>query len=938
MLRVFIGMFFIFLFGSLKSQTVEIRDRIELNGKWLYSLQTDRETGVKPYDQSRFSKSLILPGTLDENKIGNINTDSSDLHLFRELEYTGPAYFQREVTITQNWKGKNILLIMERTRVTKVWVDTMFMGFSNRIFSKQEYDLTDALSPGIHTITIEVNNDPSLVPLNGSHGRTEDTQTNWNGILGEFYLESSSKTHIDKTKIIADIRMREIKVRATILADKAYPDANLLVAAETFNTIHLQKVGPKSIHCSLNPGINTIELNYPLGKDAILWSEYAPGLYKLNYLLTADETVIDSKTDYFGLREFKVHDTQFTINGTTTFLRGKHDAAVFPLTAYSPMDTASWIKIFRIAQSYGINCYRFHTWCPPEAAFLAADICGIYLQPELPNWWDFHVNDSLQIDFNKKEGKAIFDDYGNHPSFVMFALGNEIYQERDSLKALVDYFRSYDDSIRLIAQGSNNFGGNPSQAVGDDFWVTFRTANEKEDCSTDVRTSISFVDAKEGGLLNTLYPSTAYNFTDAIKHSTVPVVGHEIGQYQVYPDFSELTKYTGILKPINLELYKRRLYAKGLGGMESDFQKASGALSVLCYRADIETALRTPGFGGFHLLDLQDYPGQGTALVGLLDAFMETKGLVTPLEFSKWNSKIVVLLEMDKYVWTNKEQFAAKIQVANYDIQRLENKNIIWEIVDEDSHNVYGKGKVHGIDIENGGISDITSVKVRLSAIDKATKLKVIIKIEGTPYCNEYPVWVFPAIDKMEVPVNILVVNKLSSELVTRLINGASVLLFPDGDEYLKNTTPCQFIPEFWNYKMFTGFAEKNGKGFSPGTMGILTNPTHPVFKSFPTEFYTNWQWWPIVKYARPLILDNFDMNVKPIVRVIDNINRNHSLALMLEYKIGNGKLLICNSNLLSHQEFPEVKALYSSMIEYMNSPQFQPQYSIDASKLKLFY
>ena len=97
-----------------------------------------------------------------------------------------------------------------------------------------------------------------------------------------------------------------------------------------------------------------------------------------------------------------------------------------------------------------------------------------------------------------------------------------------------------------------------------------------------------------------------------------------------------------------------------------DFFKASGALAVVCYREDIEAALRTPEFGGFQLLDIQDFPGQGTALVGILNVFMENKGMIEPEQWRGFCSETVPLFRMEKYVWTNDETLTGKVQIAHY--------------------------------------------------------------------------------------------------------------------------------------------------------------------------------------------------------------------------------------------------------------------------------
>jgi hypothetical protein len=593
------------------------------------------------------------------------------------------------------------------------------------------------------------------------------------------------------------------------------------------------------------------------------------------------------------------------------------------------------LKSFRIAKSYGLNHVRFHSWCPPEAAFKAADQLGLYLQPELPIWWGFKAEDSSQVAFMMKEGRAILDRYGNSPSFVMFALGNEIYQDRAVLKSMVDAFRAR-DTRHLYAQGSNNRGGNPSFAEGDDYWTTFRTAPEKADGSSDVRSSISFLDSKGGGLINSMYPSISRTYTEAIVASPVPVIGHEIGEYQIYPNYKqELPKYQGVLKPWNLELFRNRLAEKGMGNQAEDFFKASGALSLLCYREDIETAIRTPGFGGFQMLDLMDYPGQGTALVGILDAFMESKGLIQPEEFRRFCGETVIQLLMFKHCWKNYERIRADVQIVNYGSQDLKKPNILISLKGKDLNY---SGKIQVWKAPQGGITSAGQIEFDLSQAKTAQKALITLSIEDTPISAEYPIWVYPTTQQYAMPKGTRITGHLDSSVIAMLKNGGNVLFFPDSSQILDRSVPGQFIPEFWNYGMFTSLAKQSGGRLSPGTMGLLMDPEHTLFADFPTESHSNWQWWVIVQNSRPMILDRLTPKYRPLVQVIDNINRNHKLGLIFEFQVENGKLLICTAPLLSLLTYPEASQLYASLLKYLASEWFRPRWDISVEELQALF
>jgi len=880
--------------------------------------------------------SVMLPGTLDENFKGKLNMKREEtMRLSRELMYSGLAWYQKEVNIPENWKGKNVRLIMERTKPSQVWVDTIPAGKCNDILTSQVYDLSDKLTPGKHLLTVLVDNSERAVPggVQGSHAWTEHTQSNWNGIVGKLCLEVSNSSHIESVQVYPDVEQKIITVKLKIFcSDELNEKTSITLKAEGWNTKKKIKVPQKSFPVTFKSGENELELVYKMGSKPLLWSEFDPALYKLTVSLKG-ETEIDNMILDFGMRKFSTQGTQFTINGVKTFLRGKHDACVFPLTGYPPMEIEGWRRVFRIAKSYGINFYRFHSWTPPLAAFEAADIEGIYLQPELPFWGGFSKERNLDLNaFLLKEGENILSKYGNHPSFVMFALGNELSGDQEVMNDFLTHFKAIDNR-HLMAYGSNNYLGTRGQAEGEDYYAGCRVGADTDTTySTHIRGSFSFADANDGGYINGRYPSTILNFSGAISKCTVPAVGTETGQFQIYPNYDEIEKYTGVMKPWNLEVFRERLDQNGLGSQAKSFFRASGSLSIICYKADIEMAIRTPGFGGFHLLDLQDFPGQGSALVGILDAFMDSKGLITPQEFSEFCNRVVPLLLMEKYTWMNNEKFSAKIQVANYSESEIKAQPVTWELKRLNDE-IIDKGSFKS-DLKQGELTDVASLNADLSKIKKAERLTLTLALEGTEYRNSYPVWVYPADVNTSIPEGVIISGKLDKATLAKLSEGGSVLLFPDFNDIKDLSVGGLFTPDYWNWRMFKGISESMNKPLSPGTMSILTDPIQPLLNDFPTEFYTNWQWWPIVKNSRPFILDNTPQGYLPLVQVVDNVERNHKLGLIFELTVGKGKLLVCMSDLKSIQDKPEGRQLYSSMLQYMKSDKFNPPLSITENDL----
>ncbi|WEK38421.1 MAG: hypothetical protein P0Y53_13020 [Candidatus Pseudobacter hemicellulosilyticus] len=863
---------------------------------------------------------LQLPGTVDESRLAPRTTDTlNTTQLTRLFPFTGKIKYRKDITIPASMAGRSWQLVMERSKPSIVWLDGDSIGSSGLILSPQYYEL-GKLAAGTHQLTIEVDNSPGSVPrgIHGSHAWTDATQTNWNGIIGRFGLEAHDGVLISHAQLYPLAAADTMQAVLTIRSDRSGP-ASISITGHTWNTDKKISLPPQIIHMMLREGEHTYRTVIALGRETVRWSEFAPALYRIQFALQAAPATDTYSLD-IGLRDFAVKGTQFTINNLTTFLRGKHDACVWPLTGYPAMDKESWIKQFRIAKRYGINHYRFHSWTPPQAAFAAANEEGIYLQAELPYWGVMDKDSTVLNEFLLREGRQLLDSYGNNPSFVMMALGNELGGDQQGfMRSILDQFRAQDPR-HLYAYGSNNWLGTGGQQAGEDFFVTCRVGGQvgTADYSTHARASFSFADAKAGGILNGDYPSTQHNFSEAVARCSVPVISHENGQFQVYPDYKEISKYTGVLVPYNLKIFRKRLEANGLQDQALDFHRATARFAASCYKADIEMCLRTPGFGGFQLLDLQDYPGQGSAYVGLLDAFMDSKGAISPQTFHGFCADIVPLALLPKYCFSSEDTLRAAIHIANYSNRTFRNILLEWHIRKQDGQ-LLAKGALPVI-AERGGLSDIGDIAVPLSVISSATALTLELTMDGQH--NTYPLWVYPA--KAVKVAGILETDSLALAL-RWLKQGKKVLYTPRHDSIRQQSVGGLFTPDYWNYAMFKSISEYLGREVSPGTLSILTNPAHPLFRHFPTEMQSNWQWWAISKHSRPFILDSTAHQYKPLVQVIDNIERNHKLGLLFEWQVGKGKLMVSMCDLKAVSGYPEGRAFRQAILQYMGSAAFAP-------------
>ena len=891
---------------------------LSLAGEWNVTLGDAKEV-----------KHAMLPGTIDTNHLGFAPSDTTETtHLTRLYAYKGKATYSRTIEIPKQWKKAAVELFLERAKPTWVYVDGNLVDSCNFISTPQRYILPK-LKTGKHQLDIVVDNSrgvPEQV-YGSSHAYTEDTQTNWNGIIGE-------------------ISLKQVELKA----------------------------GQK-----LKSGMVQSESRQYTGKVLPCF------------------------------RDFRIEGAHFYADGHPVFLRGKHDAAVWPLTGHVDMTVEGWMKYLGICSAYGINHVRFHSWCPPEAAFVAADSLGIYLQPELPFWGSFDDKDEKLMTFLHQEGENILREYGHHPSFRMMALGNELWGSIDKMKEFVDDFREIAPD-KYYTFGSNYYLGYQGVKEGMDYFTTCRIGGEGwGKYNTHTRGSFSFADAYDGGIINHFRPNTTMNFDEACdkwaspqpwqrqdveqtsykRAAGIPIISHETGQFQTYPDFREIKKYTGVLYPYNFEIFRRRLAAAGMLSQADDFHKASGLWSVKLYKADIEMDLRTKNMAGFQLLDIQDYPGQGSAFVGILDAFMESKGITTANEWHQWCSSVVPLLVTDRFCYDENEMMNAKVQIANYGGESLKGKKLVWKLdyaLDENFGDDAAPNAGANIDrfnqpsplaqgeipitTDEEGLIDIGEIHHKMKVMAdgfndgngtcldvKIPSRKVILTLDidygrydARRHRNTYDLWIYTTEKNLDIyKEGVVITSDLTDEVAKKLEKGAKVLWMPttsknfvasaDTLSQASNATPYTvgglFQTDYWNYRMFKTICENNKKTVSPGTLGILTNPKHPIFCDFPTEMHTNWQWFPVIKESHPLVLDNFAKGVKPIVQVIDNIERNHKLGLVMEWKVGAGKLLVCMSDLEKASEYPEGRAFYESVLSYMRSPEFAPQSEITIAGLR---
>ncbi len=924
-------------------------ERIDLSGEWTFKTDPlDKGVEEQWFDAS-FAGQVALPGSMASNGKGediDVNThwtggivdkgwfNDEKYAPYREpgnikipfwlqpvKKYYGAAWYQKQVNVPKSWTGKKILLNLERCHwETQVWLNGAEVGMQNSLSTPNVFDLTSFAEPGENSLVIRIDNrikdiDPGI----NAHSVSDHTQTNWNGMVGHLYLEARPMIFIKKMALYPDVENRSVKVKLLIENGGEAQQAKVKLKARGKEPLNRHNASSSNETLDLKGGTREYLMDYPMNEEANLWDEFAPNLYTMQAELntSAGKDVIISQ---FGMRDFSVEGTQFRVNGRPIFLRGTLECAIFPKTGYPATEKAEWARIYQVIKSHGLNHVRFHSWCPPEAAFEAADEAGVYLQVESASWAT--IGDGAPIDsFIYRETQRIIDAYANHPSFCMMAYGNEP-GGGNQVKYLTDYIHHFskDDKRHLFTGGAgwpvmeaNRFHNIPQprlQGWGEGL----------------------------NSLINSQPPRTDFNWSERIRDLNKPVVSHEIGQWCVYPNLKETSKYTGVLKAKNFEIFEASLRENGMAHLADSFLLASGKLQALCYKHDIEAALRTPGFAGFQLLDLHDFPGQGTALVGVLDAFWEEKGYITPDEFSKFSNTTVPLAALAQMIFEEGETLAAEAQVAHFGPSGLTGVKARWRLSGADGE-VVESGELPSVDIPTGGLTSLGKVVYEFKNIEHPQMLKFSIQVDD--FENDWEVWVYPKKESLGSHSDILITRELNDSALSTLASGGKVLLTPPRGSLVAKAggdIAVGFSSIFWN-TAWTG-------NQPPHTLGVLVNPGHPVFHYFPTQYHSNWQWWDAMTHSNAIVLSEVDDQIEPLVRVVDDWFTNRPLALLFEVRVGKGKLMVSGIDFLNDLENRPAlvrqrladgaagKQLMHSVLKYMETPAFNPEIEVEAEKI----
>lgn len=880
-----------------------LEDRINLPGSMPEKWKGDPVTAATQWTGSLYDSSYYYNPYMEKyRKEGNIKFP---FFLTPDRHYVGVAWYQKEVHIPADWKGERIVLFLERPHIeTTVWVNGRKVGMQNSLCVPHEYDVTGYVRPGKCKISIRVDNRIKEINVGpDSHSITDQTQGNWNGIVGRLCLQTTPCTYLDDIQVYPEPERKLARVKLMI---KGSGNVRIKLSAHSFNTDKVHIVPTVGQEIKVKNGSTETEIALPMGEEVQLWDEFNPALYKLTAEITTGKQT-ETKEVQFGMRSFEIKGKWLYVNGRKTMLRGTVENCDFPLTGYAPMDVESWERVFRICRNYGLNHMRFHSFCPPEAAFIAADLVGFYLQPEGPSWPNHGPKLGLGQPIDKylmDETIALTQKYGNYASYCMLACGNEPSGRWvDWVTQFVDYWEKNDP--RRVYTGASVGNG----------W------------QWQPRSQYHVKAGARGLTWSKQQPSTKddYRFQSRLDTVRQPYVSHETGQWCAFPNFNEIRKYTGVNKAKNFEIFRDILADNKMSDQAHQFMMASGKLQALCYKYEIEKTLRTPDYAGFQLLALNDYSGQGTALVGVLDVFFEEKGYINAAEWRRFCSPTVPLMRTDKFVYASHETFKADIEVAHFGREVLKGAKVVYTLKDEFGKTYVRKVLAH-TDIPLGNLNRIGTIEFPLKEIKQAKKLNLEVCIEGTEAVNDWDFWVYPSTVELSEG-NVHTTDTLDAKALEILQNGGNVLIAAAGKISYGKEVVQQFTPVFWNTSWF--------KMRPPHTTGILVNPKHPLFRHFPTEYHSNVQWWELLNRAQVMQFTDFPAAFQPTIQSIDTWFISRKIGMLFEAKVLNGKVMMTSMDITSALDQRIVaRQMHKAILEYMNSDLFHPEFTVTPQQI----
>ena len=405
-----------------------------INGEWKFKWVEKPADLPANFESASFNDSgwdkFKIPATWEVNGYGYpiyVNVGYEFQNLTRPtppivpLSFDPTGVYRREITIADNWKGKQVVLHIGAAKSNlMVWVNGKYVGYGEDGKLPQEFDVTPFLTPGKNLICLKV--------MRWCDGTYLEGQDFWriSGINRDCYLVARNKTNINDYLISSDL-------------DANYKDAILtanvkLNQASTASALVQLFDGEKVVKEAILSFNNESEkkVSIPVAQPK-LWSAESPNLYKVLITLKDQSgSILEVIPQQTGFRKVEIKDGLFLVNGKAVLIKGADRHEVDPVAGQT-ISKESMLKDVLLMKQFNINAVRTSHYPNDEYWYQLCDEYGIYVVDEAnneshgigyditvtianqPSWKDAHMQRVLRMYERDK----------NHASVVTWSLGNE---------------------------------------------------------------------------------------------------------------------------------------------------------------------------------------------------------------------------------------------------------------------------------------------------------------------------------------------------------------------------------------------------------------------------------------------------------------------------------------------------------------------------------